>query len=93
MAPETALGAPGGVGALRRACKRSQRRPVAVMRLTSSPVSRYAPATARRITVRRRDFIATLGGAAALPVVGHTQTERSRRVGVLMGWSEREPQF
>jgi putative tryptophan/tyrosine transport system substrate-binding protein len=43
--------------------------------------------------MRRREFIAGLGSAAAWPSAARAQTERLRRVGVLMGWSEREPQF
>ena len=43
--------------------------------------------------MKRREFIAGLGGVAAWPVMGRAQAERVRRVGVLMGWSESEPQF
>jgi putative tryptophan/tyrosine transport system substrate-binding protein len=35
--------------------------------------------------VRRREFIAGLGGAAAWPLVARAQSERVRRIGVLMG--------
>jgi putative tryptophan/tyrosine transport system substrate-binding protein len=39
--------------------------------------------------IRRREFIAGLGDAAAWPlVVGAQQPERMRRIGVLMGWEE-----
>jgi len=34
--------------------------------------------------VRRREFIAALGGAAAWPMVARAQSERMRRIGVLM---------
>ena len=34
--------------------------------------------------MRRRTFIAALGGAAAWPVVARAQSERVRRIGVLM---------
>jgi putative tryptophan/tyrosine transport system substrate-binding protein len=43
--------------------------------------------------VRRREFIARLAGAAAWPVVaGAQQSDRVRRVGVLMGADENDPE-
>ena len=42
--------------------------------------------------LRRRAFIAVVGGAAAWPLAGHAQqTERVRRVGVLMSLPENDP--
>jgi putative ABC transport system substrate-binding protein len=42
--------------------------------------------------VRRREFIAVFGGAAAWPLAGYAQqTERMRRVGVLMHFSASDP--
>ena len=43
--------------------------------------------------MRRRAFIAGLGGAAAWPLVGHAQqNERLRRIGVLGGYAANDPE-
>jgi putative tryptophan/tyrosine transport system substrate-binding protein len=42
--------------------------------------------------MRRREFIAGLGGAAAWPVVARAQTERMRRIGVLQGLAADDPE-
>jgi putative ABC transport system substrate-binding protein len=44
--------------------------------------------------MRRRDFITLIGGAAASwSVEGRAeQSERMRRIGVLMGWPENDPE-
>jgi len=44
--------------------------------------------------MRRREFIAGLGSVAAWPFAARAQdAERMRRIGVLMGWAENEPEF
>jgi putative tryptophan/tyrosine transport system substrate-binding protein len=41
--------------------------------------------------MRRREFIAGLGGAVACPLAARAQpAERMRRIGVLMGWDEND---
>jgi putative tryptophan/tyrosine transport system substrate-binding protein len=43
--------------------------------------------------MRRRDFIVGLGGAAALPLAARSQqAERQRRIGVLLGLAESDPE-
>jgi len=43
--------------------------------------------------VKRRTFIAALGGAAAWPVVARAQTNRVRKIGVLLGGSENDAEM
>ena len=43
--------------------------------------------------VKRRAFIAALGGAAAWPVVARAQTNRVRKIGVLLGGSENDAEM
>ena len=43
--------------------------------------------------MRRREFIAGVAGVATLPIAAHAQQLQTKRVGVIMGWSESDPEL
>ena len=43
--------------------------------------------------IQRRKFLATLGGAAAWPLVARAQTERLRRIGIISSASSDDPEY
>src|SRR6516162_6956525 len=54
---------------------------------------RCAEAAEGQMSMRRREFIAGLGGSAAWPVVGRAQQgDRVRRIGVFMAFDETDPE-
>ena len=55
------------------------------------PRDRLPPRSAGGMTMRRREFSAGLGSAAAWPVLASVQPERMRRIGALLGWTDGGP--
>ena len=46
----------------------------------------------RGAVMRRREFIKVISGAAAWPITAHAQQgDRTRRIGVMMGYAETDP--
>jgi hypothetical protein len=62
-------------------------------RTAAALVLSFCPRVQEELAMRRREFMSLLGGAAAWPLAVHAQqTERMRRIGVLMHTAADEPE-